>query len=163
MQPLLEASRETRAVNDELRLLRLANEKLEEQLREAREALKAAEREAVHALKSQARLRKLLQPWHDTILGIYGELAEMVDDPASNIESSASTANSAMWRDRIAKAAPAEARILQTLLDGGGEMSLTQIRTAARTHGNTSNLLTKLKARNWVQQTARGSYALKGA
>jgi len=67
-----------------------------------------------------------------------------------------------LWESRIAKAGGPEARILQTLVDGGGQMTLTQIRTAARTFNNTSTYLNRLLAKNWVQKLGNGMWALKG-
>ena len=66
-----------------------------------------------------------------------------------------------LWESRIAKAGGPEARILQTLVDGGEQMTLTQIRTAARTFNNTSTYLNRLLAKNWVQKLGNGMWALK--
>jgi hypothetical protein len=104
----------------------------------------------------------VLEPFRTAIGMIFGEISRVdAETLASRVAGSASGFNGSAWQDRIAKATPAEGRILQTLLDGGGEMSLTQIRQAARTFGNTSTYLNRLLAKNWVQKTARGSWSLK--
>ena len=157
-QAQIEASPEVRQSLDEARLLRLANAKLEEQLAKAKEELREAQQTAVVALRSQARLRRLLEPWRTAILGVYNELAEIVDDPASDVRHSNS---GGIWADRIAKASPSEGRVLRVLLDGGGPMTLQQIRAAAGTSSNTSTYLSRLIAKNWVHKTGHGSYALK--
>lgn len=66
-----------------------------------------------------------------------------------------------LWQDRIARARATHAKVLQALLDGGGEMTLQQIRTVCKYGGNTSTYLNELAAKNWVQQLGRGIWALK--
>jgi hypothetical protein len=69
--------------------------------------------------------------------------------------------NSSLWQERIAKSSTIHARLIQLLLDGGGEMSYSQIKSAARTGGNTSARLSELIAKNWLQKSGHGKYALK--
>lgn len=66
-----------------------------------------------------------------------------------------------VWRERAAKVGGGKGRILEVLFDGGGQMSITQIRNAARTGGNTSTYLNDLSSRNWVENVGRGQWALK--
>jgi len=40
-------------------------------------------------------------------------------------------------------------------------MTVTQLRVAARTGGNTPTYLNRLTAKNWVQKVGRGIYSLK--
>jgi hypothetical protein len=131
---------------------------LEHELSEARGEAQKARQAASDAIQAVKALRKHLQPLYTAMRMIFGEI-ERVELPEDGQEPAQSAS---VWQERINKATPAEGRILQVLLDGGGEMSLTQIRQAAKTYNNTSTYLNRLKAKNWIQQTGRGTYSLKG-
>ena len=135
MQPLLEASQETRAVNDELRLLRLANEKLEEQLREARQQLHEAQQAAKMAVRAQTRLQKMIEPWWAALSAIRGELVEMVDDPTAGTEPRVAGKHSAIWESWKTKVSPLAGKIIDTLLLHR-EMNTQQLAIATGTHRN---------------------------
>jgi len=129
----------------ELKELRSRVEELERNAERIREQSEEAAQRTVEAI-----LRKMFSQLHQATSVLIGE------------KEAPSTGSSTVWPDRIAKARPTHARILQALLDGGGEMTLQQIRTVTKYGGNTSTYLNELAAKNWVQKIASGIWALKG-
>jgi hypothetical protein len=134
---------------------------LERELAEARdEAQKAkqASADAIHAIRA---LRKTLDPMYTAMKMIFGEISR-VDASAAAADGGAPTrTGESLWRERAAKVGGGKARILEVLAEGGGQMSITQIRSAAHTGGNTSTYLNDLSSRNWVENVGRGVWALK--
>lgn len=133
---------------------------LEQELSDAKHQRDVAVQAAKDSVMAVNALRKLLEPDYRVMRMIFGEISR-VEAEADEPSVARGSSNGSLWAERITKATPAEGRILQVLLDGGGEMTLTQIRQAAGTYNNTSTYLNRLKAKNWVQQTGRGSYSLK--
>jgi hypothetical protein len=154
-QPLLEGG------PDESVRLRREIAGLEQELQVAKDEaakFKQLSKDAAHAVRV---LRTLTEPWLNALKALHGEMSRVDAEALGGAEDNISGPNRSIWQERIAKATPAEGRILQTLLDGGGTMTLAQIRKAAKTFGNTSTYLNRLLAKNWVQKTAHGSWALK--
>lgn len=137
------------------------------EIAELKQMVAAAKGEAKHykeqseeAASAIRNLRDQLRPMYHALAQMFGEFNRVPDSPAG-ITNDKMAANIDVWNARIAKSSKPEARILQVLLDGGGEMTLTQIRTAARTYNETSVYLSRLKSKNWVEQLGRGLYNLK--
>ena len=135
---------------------------LERELEEAKAEATTAKQASVDAVAAIRALRKALSPTFTALKMIFGEISRVEAEMTVEVaHGGAPGSNKSVWQDRIAKATPQQARVLQTLLDGGGPMSYSQIRAAARTAGNTSNVLGELKAKNWLEKLGHGTYALK--
>jgi hypothetical protein len=134
---------------------------LEKELQEARDGetkAKAASADAIHAIRA---LRKQLEPLYNSLRMIFGEISR-VDAGATETTATSFSSGASIWQERISKSGTIHARILQVMVDGGGgEMSLSQIRSAANTGSNTSTRLGELIAKNWVRKVGHGTYALK--
>jgi hypothetical protein len=130
---------------------------LEKELQEAKDQAALAKKEASEAVNAIRALRKQLEPMYTAFRMVFGEISRVESDKDTAPELQTQPD---VWQSRIQKVGPGEGRILQTLLDGG-EMTFSQIRSAAKTHGSTHHFMSVLLNRNWVQKTGHGSYALK--
>jgi Transcriptional regulator, AbiEi antitoxin len=158
-QPLLEG----RVQVDEVIRLRREIAGLEKELDAAREELQTVKRAAADSVQAIRALRKVLSPIHAAIGMVFGELSRVDADAIVADDNSpvvGASRNPSIWQDRITKS-DVSGKVLQVLLDGGGPMTLQQIRIAAKTHSNTSTYLSRLIAKNWVQKLGHGTYALK--
>lgn len=152
-QPLLEGHSET----EEAVRLRREIAGLEQELEDAKEEARVAKQASKDAIQAIASLRHNLEPLYKSLKMIFGEISRV---DAESVTSSFS-GNTSVWQERMAKARSSHRRVLQVLLDGGGDMSLQQVRKAAGTSSNTSTYLNELIAKNWVQKTGHGMYSLK--
>lgn len=143
-RPLLETTLQD--PQDECAELRKRVSKLERDIQVLRENCIAMSRGAVEEL-----LKRMFSPLHRATSTLVG------DAPVPT----ATDGGAILWGSRIAKAGEREGRILQVLLDGGGQMTLSQIKQSARTYGDTSVLLNKLQAKNWVEKLGHGTWGLK--
>lgn len=157
-QPALEAAPEDREV------VRLRREiaGLERELQDAKQDATEARNRAEDSLQAIFALRKQLTGLFNALKMVFGEISRVKADEVDSAEpGEGSRTDRDLWAERIAKAGRAEGRVLQVLLDGGGPMSLAQVRAAAGTGSNTSTYLAKLYAKNWVQKTGHGFWSLK--
>jgi hypothetical protein len=139
---------------------------LEKELEEAKREAERYKRLSADAAKAIAVMQKVFGPDYAALKMVFGEMSRveadvLVGQTVGEEKDGTVKVNSSIWQERISKLGPAQAKVLQVLLDGGGDMSLQQIRHAAKTHGNTTTYLKALIARNWVQKTGYGTYALK--
>jgi hypothetical protein len=135
---------------------------LEKELEEAKAEATTAKQAAVDGIAAIRALRKALDPTFTALKMIFGEISRVEANlTVEATEGAAPRGNNSVWQERIAKSSPQQARVLQTLLDGGGQMSYNQIKTAARTYNSTSAVLSQLMAKNWIHKVGHGNYALK--
>lgn len=150
-RPLLEAAPVAEDASADLRVLRQKVAQLETEIASLRQgvidAAIAATEETVKGL-----LNRMFAPLHNATAMLAG---------AKEVASATASASNSVWAERIAKAGGAQGKVLQILLDGGGEMSYSQIRAVSGMGGNTSTYLSRLVARNWIRIVAKGVYALK--
>jgi hypothetical protein len=140
-------------MRSQLRMCAERNRQLEKELADSRTVIEGLQAQLKQNQKGKSALKTLLAPYRKAILQIWDELPEEVEVAGPS---------AGLWQDRIAKSRSTHAKVLQTLLDGGGEMSLQQIRMTTKMGGNTSTYLSELLAKNWVQKTGAGMWALKG-
>ena len=146
--------------DDEASRLKREIRGLEEELREARSEAQQAKQASADAISAIRALRKQTEGLFNALRMIHGEISRVDAEQLGTVEASPMP-NQDLWRERIAKVSGASARILQVLLDGGGPMAYSQIKSAARSGGGTPARLAELIARNWVERIGHGSYALK--
>jgi hypothetical protein len=140
--------------------LRRENAGLERELADAKAEALAAKQAAAEAIQAIRALRKQFEPLYTALRVAFGEIARVDADPIVEQGPMNNTMNT-VWMERIAKSKDSHARVLQVMLDGGGPMSLQQIRNASGTSSNASKYLNELLAKNWVQKLGHGSWGLK--
>lgn len=135
---------------------------LEGELEAAKKEAQQVKQASADAIAAVRALRKTTEPLYTALRMIHGEISR-IDVSALGDQTEQATVtivSTGIWAERIAKSG-AEGKVLQALLDGGGPMSLSQLRVAAHTGSNTSTYLKRLFAKNWVQKMGHGSWALK--
>jgi hypothetical protein len=134
---------------------------LEQELATAREEAQQAKQASADSIKAIRALRRQLEPVYTAMKMVFGEISRVDAAELEEPSASPSSNGASLWGDRIARLPTVESRVLRVLVDGGGEMTVTQIRIAARTYNNTNMYLNRLIAKNWVQKTGRGTYVIK--
>lgn len=140
-------------IPDESDALRRRIARLESQLEDARTEAHHAKQQAKNAVMALDNLQRLLVPWRNAILGIFGELEDV------GISSNGSGSVDARWESWKDKLPGKPAAVITALLEHG-ELTVKQLMATTKSGQNTIyQTMSKLGQLNLVTNSG-GKYSL---